>query len=98
MVGNCFAVETTFDVSGVQRVVSQIIRIGFFPPSIRQVNNGLSANTVPTPTMIAVYLLRACATWLRAVSPVTHFDNPVCTAIFPSIVIAYFITTKGRLV
>ena len=35
-------------------------------------------------------------TWALACSPVIHRDAPVWAAILPSMVMAYFITTKGR--
>ena len=38
---------------GVRSRVSQIMRTGFLPPSIRQVSRGLSASTVPMPVIIA---------------------------------------------
>ena len=46
-VGICFAVATTCAVSGVRRLVSQIIRMGFLLSFMRHVSSGLSANTVP---------------------------------------------------
>ena len=55
IVGICFAVETTFALRGMRSVVSQIMRIGFFPPSIRQVSCGSSVNIVPIPAIIAAY-------------------------------------------
>ena len=44
---------TIFEVRGIFKWVSQIMRTGFLPPSIRQLSIESSASTVPIPTMIA---------------------------------------------
>ena len=44
---------TTSDVVGILSLLSTIILTGFLPPSILQVNFGLSLITVLTPTIIA---------------------------------------------
>ena len=73
--------------------VSQTTRMGSRPPGRRQVSLGSSAITVPTPAMIARWRWRRVWTCCRASYPVTHWEAPVWAAIFPSIVMAYFITT-----
>ena len=66
--------------------------------SILHVSSGSSASTVPIPAIMALYLWRRFCTCSLAFSPVIHFDSPEYVAIFPSIVMAYFIATYGRLV
>ena len=96
--GTSGAVATTFAVRGVRRPVSQMMRTGFLPSSMRQVSIGSSVSTVPTPTMIAVRRFLCRCTCARASSPVTQREAPVWAAILPSMVMAYFMTTKGRFV
>ena len=98
IVGTSFAVFTICDSSGSLRCVSHIMRIGFTPPSILHVSSGSSASTVPIPAIMALYLWRRFCTCSLAFSPVIHFESPEYVAIFPSIVMAYFIATYGRLV
>ena len=68
------AVMITFDVSGVLRWVSQMIRAGFLPSGIRQVNCGSSARMVPSPVMTALNRFLVLWTCSRACSPVIHLD------------------------
>lgn len=90
------AVATTCAVKGVRRRVSHTTRRGSLQPGRRQVGDGSSASTVPTPAMMADSRWRWAWTWALACSPVIHRDAPVWAAILPSMVMAYFITTKGR--
>ena len=66
------------------------------PPSKRQVSAGSSARAVPMPTMMAANRCRSRCARSRASGPVIHRDAPVRVAAFPSRVMAYFSTTKGR--
>src|SRR5574344_1923072 len=92
------AVLTTYESSGIRRFESHTMRIGFLPPFIRQVSFGLSAITVPAPTITDAYRLRISCTLLCDFSQLILHFLPGAYEIFPSKVIAYFIVTYGILV
>ena len=77
IVGTASAVRMIWEERGILRSVSQMIRTGSLPPSMRQVSRGSSASTVPIPAMIPRYRWRKVWTWARAASPVIHLEAPV---------------------
>ena len=93
MVLYAFAVFTICESIGILSPLSQMIRTGLFSPGIRTFNIGSSARTVPIPAMIPIYWWRSSCTFFLALSPVIHLESPVRAAIFPSAVMAYFMTT-----
>ena len=99
------AVSTICESSGILRLLSHIILIGFLilslsrasPSSILHVSIGSSASTVPIPAIIPLCLFLSSITYALDCSPVIHLLAPVWVAILPSIVMAYFIVTYGFL-
>ena len=92
------AVATRREVSGRRKWLSATTRtIGSgLKPGMRQVRSGLSASTVPTPTMMASCRPRSAWAIRRAGSPVIHWLSPVRVAMRPSSVEASFNVPSGR--
>ena len=65
-------------------------------PGMRQVRSGLSASTVPTPTITASCRPRIAWPTRRAGVPVIHWLSPPWVAMRPSRVDASFSVTIGR--
>ena len=97
-VGTSAAVVSRREVSGVRRWLSAMTRtfgVGR-KPGMRQVRSGLSASTVPTPTMTASWRPRMAWARRRAGVPVIHWLSPPWVAMRPSSVEASFSVTIGR--
>ena len=71
-------------------------RTGSRPPAIRQVRRGLSAATVPAPTITASASLRQRWTSARDAGELIHCESPEAAAIRPSSESASFSVTNGR--
>ena len=80
----------------VRSCASTTTRTGSRPPSIRQVRRGLSAITVPAPTITASHSRRHRWTSARDSRELIHCESPLAAAIRPSSDIASLSIANGR--
>ena len=97
MITVCPGSFNSLALGGVLKWVSMITRRGWrSTPGMRTVMAGSSANTVPTPVMIAELRARRRCTSCRAASLVIHLLSPSAIAVRPSRLIASLLRTNGR--